>query len=185
MICPVFPFESFQPRAEILSHTVARGSTSGRSPDRRVGPRRRGGRRWTRSLAHPADTVPSIAGHETLPMCHSDTRELARWPAHHGTDAGRVDLQLPPLIAYRVVVGDDAVLLHTQHIGQTGPHPRHKRGARFHGGYRKAPVIGRDEPLAEKLIRGDRVRDARLRQLLGQSILQRAKDTLGAAPGFR
>ncbi len=33
------------------------------------------------------------------------------------------NLQMQALIAHRVVVGDDAVLLHTEQIGQTGSYP--------------------------------------------------------------
>lgn len=44
-----------------------------------------------RSSAHPADTVPSIVGHETPPTCHSDGRGPARWPSHNGTGADRAE----------------------------------------------------------------------------------------------
>ena len=95
------------------------------------------------------------------------------------------DLQALALIPHGLVVGDDALFLDPQPIGQTGPHPRHNRGARFRGGPRNAPVGGGDDPLAEKLIRGSHVRDARLRQLVGQSLVPGAEDTFRSAPRFR
>lgn len=94
------------------------------------------------------------------------------------------NLQMPALIAHRIVVGDDAVLLHTQHIGQTGSPPGHKRGAGFCSGDRKSLVLGRDESGTEQLIGRRHLRNPRQGQLFGQPILQSAKDTLRPAPGF-
>ena len=95
------------------------------------------------------------------------------------------NLETPALIPHRIVVGDDAVFLHTQDVGQTGPHPRHNRRPRLSGGYRKVPVVGREKLLGEIAVGRSHRGDPGEGQLFGQPILQGAEDPLGAPPGFR
>lgn len=85
------------------------------------------------------------------------------------------DLEIPPLRAHGVIVGDDALVLDPQHIREIRPDPGDNGRADFGGGRRKAPVVGGDEPLVEKLIGWGHVRDARVCPLLGQPIVQRAE----------
>ncbi|MBX3305829.1 MAG: IS30 family transposase [Nitrospira sp.] len=86
------------------------------------------------------------------------------------------------LIAYGIVVGDDAVLLHTQHIGQTGSHSGHKRGAEFCGVDRKPLLVGWNKLPPDERIGRRHLRNPLQGQLFGQPILQRAKDTLRHVP---
>jgi hypothetical protein len=95
------------------------------------------------------------------------------------------DLQTFALIAHGVVVGDDAVFLHTQHVREIGPDPRDEGSARFACRHRKAPVVGGDELVAEKLIRRRHGGDVSPCQLFGQPILERAEDAFRAASCFR
>ena len=95
------------------------------------------------------------------------------------------DLQMPPLIPHRVVVGDDALLLEAENLGEVRPNPGDEGGAGFRRRYRKASVVGRKKLLGEIPVGRCHRGDLGQGQLFGQPILEGAEDALGAAPRLR
>ena len=92
---------------------------------------------------------------------------------------GQLQLELPP--AHGVVTLDHAFLLHAQRLDQGRPVGRRHEGALRH---RRRPgeaaVMSRQINLAQPAIGGLDVADAGLRQLLDQTILERAEQALRA-----
>jgi hypothetical protein len=88
------------------------------------------------------------------------------------------NLETASLIPDRIVMGDDALLLDTQHIHEICPDPWDKGRADFGGGRRKASGVGRQKLFTEISIRRRHVRDPGHHQFLGQPILQGAESAL-------
>ena len=91
----------------------------------------------------------------------------------------RWNLQTPALIAHRIVLGHDAVLLHAEDLGERRSSPRDEGGARLRRWHRNAPVVGRENLGDQILIRRRPVGDPGERQFFGQPVLQGAEAVQG------
>lgn len=91
------------------------------------------------------------------------------------------DLQAPALIANRIVVGDDTLLMHTEYLRKVHPNPRDKGRARFGRRHPKTLIVG-GEKRGEQLPVRHHIRNPGERQFFGQPILERAEGALRPSP---
>ena len=95
------------------------------------------------------------------------------------------DLQTQALIAHRVVLGHDPLLVHTQDLGEGRTDPRDEGGARFCRPHPTPLVRLGEELLGQVLISRRPLRNPSQGQLFRPSVLQGSEGALRSAPCLR
>src|SRR5438067_13530965 len=100
-------------------------------------------------------------------------------------NAARRNLQPQALESHGIVIADNALLLHAEHVLPLPKRNRHESAARLRSRNRKTSVVIGQEDLCNEAVGRLRIDDAGERKFLWQPILQGAEDALTAPARLR